>query len=117
MFVKEETLESLARVPDLTLIQDVPLSRYTRFGIGGPAAVFLETPLESSFMAALRVAKSSGDPFVVIGGGTNLIVSDSGYDGIVLRFTAASIQARGTEVCADAGGPLQAVVDCTVDAG
>src|SRR6202043_3312279 len=97
----EETAGRLAAIPELTVLQDAPLSRYTRFAIGGPADIYAETAHVESFIAALHVARSSGLQHVVIGGGTNLIVSDEGYRGIVLRFTASRILDAGTRVAAD----------------
>jgi UDP-N-acetylmuramate dehydrogenase len=54
---------------------------------------------------------------MVIGGGTNLIVSDRGFRGIVLRYCAVSLGANGPQVIADAGAVLQDLVDFTIDRG
>jgi UDP-N-acetylmuramate dehydrogenase len=62
-------------------------------------------------------ARASGIPTVVIGGGTNLIVADSGFRGIVLRYRGDSITAEGEQVTAQAGAELQELVDFTVDRG
>jgi UDP-N-acetylmuramate dehydrogenase len=110
-------IERLSAIPRLRLEQNVPLSQYTRFAIGGPASVYVETADEQSFIAALKEARSGTEPWVVIGGGTNLIVSDRGFDGIVLRFTGAGIRAEGTRVIADAGAVLQDLVDFTIARG
>jgi UDP-N-acetylmuramate dehydrogenase len=106
-----------AAIPGLQVSRDVSLADYTRFGIGGPAAILAETAGAESFIAALRAARGSGHPTVVIGGGTNLIASDEGFPGIVLRFTANSIRAEGSIVTADAGADLQALVDFSVERG
>ena len=81
----------LESIPELKLRPNAPLSEYTRFGIGGPARVYVETASEASFIAAIQSLRAAGDPFVVIGDGTNLIVSDQGFAGVVLHFTAARI--------------------------
>jgi len=117
MLVKEETIERLAQIPNLSLTEDAPLSRYTRFGIGGPAAIYAETSDQQAFVAALEVARASGMGHEVIGGGTNLIVSDSGFSGIVLRFTADEIENDGAKVRAAAGAVLQTLVDYSIDRG
>ena len=93
------------------------LARYTRFGIGGPAGVYAETASAEAFVEALGEARASGLPYVIIGGGTNLIVSDEGFRGIVLRFTADAIAAEGNMVEADAGAELGAVVDASIARG
>lgn len=111
-------LERLSAIPRLGLKQNVLLSQYTRFAIGGPASVYVETADEQSFIEALRIARAGTMPWVVIGGGSNLIVSDSGFDGIVLRFTAAEIRLDSpNHVRADAGAVLQDLVDFTIDHG
>jgi UDP-N-acetylmuramate dehydrogenase len=107
----------LQQIPCLAVSLDVPLSRYTRFGIGGPADIIAETPDEHAFIEAVRAARASGLPTVVIGGGTNLIVSDAGFRGIVLRFTAAAIASNESRVHADAGAILQDLVDYTAARG
>jgi UDP-N-acetylmuramate dehydrogenase len=113
----EKTVERLAAIPELTVLTGAPLSRYTRFAIGGPADIYAETASAEAFIAALKVARESGQNFIVIGGGTNLIVSDDGFRGIVLRFIATHIVAAGNVVVADGGAVLQDLVDFTVDRG
>jgi UDP-N-acetylmuramate dehydrogenase len=117
MPVLQATLQRLAQIPNLTISEHVWLSRYTRFGIGGPADLYVETPFEPSFMMALNIVRASGAEFAVIGGGTNLIVSDAGFRGIVLRFTSGGISSDGRMVRADAGAELQTLVDYTISHG
>jgi UDP-N-acetylmuramate dehydrogenase len=117
MPVTSAGMEALAAIPDLTLIPDAPLAQYTRFGIGGPASLFCDTPNSQSFVRALRTVRESGLPHVVIGGGTNLIVSDDGFQGIVLRFTGSHIECKGVVLHVEAGAILQDVVDRSVSSG
>jgi UDP-N-acetylmuramate dehydrogenase len=113
----QETFDRLSSLPETTVLRDARLSRYTRFGIGGPADLFAETGNTGSFIEAWRIAHASGLETVVIGGGTNLIVSDSGFRGVVLKLSNNRIHADGTTVCVESGAALQALVDYTVDAG
>ncbi len=113
----ERTLDLLGRIPNLQVAEGAVLARYTRFGIGGPADVYAETASAETFVEALKLARSSGLPVVIIGGGTNLIVSDDGFRGIVLRFTADKIASAGGSVAADSGSELGAVVDCSIAHG
>jgi UDP-N-acetylmuramate dehydrogenase len=110
-------LQSLATVPNLQVSTGVPLALHTRFGIGGPAAVFVETADSAGFVSALRVARAAGSRVAAIGGGSNLIVADEGFDGVVLRYAAAGIHAEGDRVTADSGAELQALVDFTIERG
>jgi UDP-N-acetylmuramate dehydrogenase len=111
------TVAQLAEISNLTVSTDAPLARYTRFAIGGPADIYAETADVDSFIRALAVTRASGLDFMVIGGGTNLIVSDAGYRGIMLRFVARSIAAAGECVTVDAGAELQELVDFTAARG
>jgi UDP-N-acetylmuramate dehydrogenase len=110
-------MEALAAIPGLTLIPEAPLAQYTRFGIGGPASLFCDTTNAQSFVRALRTVRESGLSHVVIGGGTNLIVADKGFPGVVLRFTGSQIEQRGTVLHVEAGAVLQDVVDRSVSSG
>jgi UDP-N-acetylmuramate dehydrogenase len=113
----EETHARLARIPNLTVSSNTPLARHTRFGIGGPADLYAETCSAEAFIAALTAARSSGLPTMVMGGGTNLIVSDDGFRGIVLRYRAHGLHAANNRVMADSGAVLQDLVDFTVARG
>jgi UDP-N-acetylmuramate dehydrogenase len=113
----EETRVRLAEIPNLTVSEGVPLSRYTRFGIGGPADLYAETGNAETFVAALAAARSSGIPTIVIGGGTNLVVSDRGFRGIVLRYRGDRLMAAGRRVTADAGAVFEDLVDFAIERG
>ncbi len=115
--IARETIDRLAGIPYVSVSEGTLLSGHTRFGIGGPAALYVEAASEPAFCVALRIAQSSGASSIVIGAGTNLIVSDVGFDGIVLRFTANQISSDGTLVRAEAGAELQALVDYSIDHG
>ena len=117
MTVPKETIDQLARIPNVSVSQGVPLSQHTRFGIGGPAAVFAEAADEVAFIEALHMVESSGAAYCVIGDGSNLIVSDEGFDGIVLRLAAQAIGRDGATVHAQAGAELQSLVDYCIDHG
>ncbi len=107
----------LLAIPNLHVFVNAALARHTRFEIGGPARVLLDADDETALMEAWRAVDESGWPRVVIGGGTNLIVSDAGFPGAVLRYTAHAIEIDGSRVRVDAGAMLQTVVDATIDRG
>ena len=106
-----------AAISDLTVIENASLAAYTRFGIGGPAALLCDTDSETAFIAALHLAESLALPRVVIGGGTNLVVSDAGFDSLVLRFTGRRISLDGKLLRVGAGAVLQDVVDHSIGLG
>src|SRR5215813_4449501 len=97
----------LAAIPKMTVLPDAPLSNYTRFAIGGPADLYAETEDAEAFVAAMNTVRESAQPLVVIGGGTNLIVSDKGFRGVVLRYRADRLMSASEWVNAQAGASLQ----------
>jgi UDP-N-acetylmuramate dehydrogenase len=113
----EETRLRLAEIPNLTVFTGTPLSRYTRFGIGGPADLYAETGSAEAFVAALSAARASGMEIVVIGGGTNLIVSDAGFRGVVLRYRGGRLLESNGRVHAEAGAVMQDLVDFAIARG
>jgi UDP-N-acetylmuramate dehydrogenase len=117
MSLVHETFDRLASIPGIIVRRDCPLSACTRFGIGGPADLYAETGDPDRFVDALHIAKLSGLETVVIGGGTNLIVSDEGFRGVVLKLANEQIRAEGHSVYVESGASLQALVDFTVDCG
>ncbi|MGQ9697960.1 MAG: FAD-binding protein, partial [Armatimonadota bacterium] len=82
-----------------------PLSRHTSYRIGGPADLFLEPVDRESLILAVRRARELGIPPLVIGFGTNLLVSDRGFRGVVISTKRAllGIRFEGTEAVAGAG--------------
>ena len=63
-----------------------PLAPLTTFRIGGPAALYLEAESDSDLMAASVAVQATGLPWTVIGKGSNILVSDRGFEGLVIRL-------------------------------
>jgi UDP-N-acetylmuramate dehydrogenase len=112
-----EVVHRLAGIPNLHFRTEVPLSPYTRFGIGGPADVFVQTGDEAALVEAIKQCRRVGIDHLIIGGGTNLIVADEGYRGVVIRYTATRIQKENHAASADAGAELQTLVDFSIECG
>jgi UDP-N-acetylmuramate dehydrogenase len=74
--------------------QNTPLARLTTFGIGGPARWFAEATSESEVLEAVNWAREKGLPLFVLGGGSNLLISDAGFQGLVLRVGLRGIDAN-----------------------
>jgi len=84
------------------------LADYTTLGLGGPAKTFVAVSAEAGLIDAVRAADAAGEPVLLLGGGSNLVVADDGFPGTVI-FVAT----RGVGYAAAAGGQ----VDVTVAAG
>jgi UDP-N-acetylmuramate dehydrogenase len=111
MPASEQAARRLRDIPHLALTPAAPLAARTRFGIGGPADLYLETPRVESLLEALRVIRAQSLPWAVIGGGTNLIAADEGFRGVVLRYAGARILRTERGLLAEAGARLQDLVD------
>jgi UDP-N-acetylmuramate dehydrogenase len=107
----------LPALDGLMVRPQAPLSAYTRFGIGGPADLLADTDDPETFAAVIRWLRERGMAYVVLGGGTNLVVSDEGFRGVVLRYTNRSTERQGIRVSCGAGAELMDLVRFTVDAG
>jgi UDP-N-acetylmuramate dehydrogenase len=87
--------------------QGVDLSGYTTLGLGGPAGSFAEPGSAAELIAGVRSADQGGDPLLVLGGGSNLVISDDGFAGTVLHVATrgVTLAGRGSQitVTAEAG--------------
>jgi UDP-N-acetylmuramate dehydrogenase len=110
-------LSRLLAIPDIEVSENVPLSGCTRFAIGGPARWLVDVSTEEALAAAIAEIRRAGVPFTLIGGGTNLIVSDEGFPGVVLRYTASRIEASGPVIRVESGAVLQSLVDFSIEHG
>jgi UDP-N-acetylmuramate dehydrogenase len=107
----------LVAIPNLHVFVNASLAGYTRFEIGGPARMLADASTEAAFIEVSRLVHESGWRHTIIGGGTNLIVDDEGFYGMVLRYTAPAIEIEGCMVRVEAGAVLQDLVDRTIDEG
>ena len=90
------------------VVEDVPLAPLTTFGVGGPARFFAECGSAADLDEALRWAQLQAVPVFVLGGGSNLLVSDGGFDGLVvqLRSEFVRFESRSDQVLVRAGAGL-----------
>ena len=78
-----------------------PLAGYTTLGLGGPAATLTEADREAGLVSAVRRADERGEPLLVLGGGSNVVIADEGFPGLAVR-----VATRGMSFApADPGNP------------
>jgi UDP-N-acetylmuramate dehydrogenase len=99
------------------LQENLPLSAWTTFGVGGPARFFLNATSEQDVLDSLDHARRRNTPVLVLGGGSNLLVSDRGFEGLVLRIGLKGITWEGTQVRAAAGEDWDEVAGACVRRG
>lgn len=76
--------------------EQVSLAPYTTFKIGGPARWFAEAVSEADILEAVEFARTHALPLFALGGGSNLLVSDAGFSGLVLRIALKGIEQQGS---------------------
>ena len=97
---------------------DVPLAPLTTLELGGPAKHFIRVQDEATLIEALRWAAAEGFSVAILGGGSNLIVPDEGYAGLVVHMRIAELEfGKDGIVHAAAGVPWEALVDEAVSRG
>jgi UDP-N-acetylmuramate dehydrogenase len=89
----------------MTIQEDIPLAPLTTLQVGGSARYFAEASSEDEVLESAHFAKSKQLPLCILGGGSNLLVADSGWPGLVLKIAIGGITTRTEEgaACFDAG--------------
>jgi UDP-N-acetylmuramate dehydrogenase len=82
----------------MLLQENVPLAPLTTFKVGGPARYFIEASSEGEVLQAVSLAKERSFPLFVLGGGSNILMSDKGFPGLVLRIALKGIAERKLSV-------------------
>jgi UDP-N-acetylmuramate dehydrogenase len=99
----------------------VPLAPLTTLELGGPARHLVEAAEDDTIAEALRWAEARGLPAAILGGGSNLVVADAGFDGLVVRIATRGVRFESTggevQVTAAAGEPWDALVAEAVGRG
>lgn len=93
------------------------LSELTTLRLGGPAARVVTATRADDIVAQVRVADEADEPVLIVGGGSNLVVSDDGWPGTVVLIRSQGIERDGAEVTVQAGVVWDELVAHSVDAG
>jgi len=100
----------------LKILENIALARLTTLGIGGPARWFVEAASEAEIAEACAWARERGVPLFVLGGGSNVLVADAGFDGLVLHVALKDVELDGELLRAAAGVPWEHCVQQTTEA-
>ena len=95
---------------DSILINE-PMSRHTTFRVGGPADFFVTPKAKEEVRDVIRICKEAGMPYYIIGNGSNLLVSDAGYRGVIVQIYKEmnEVKVEGDLVKAQAGALLSGI--------
>lgn len=113
-------IENLSRiVPKESIVLNELMSRHTTFRVGGEAACLLKVSNSKELSRIITFLRETEHDFFVLGNGSNLLVSDNGYDGIVLKLEGEfdEVRASGLKIVAGAGVSLSKVAKTALDEG
>jgi UDP-N-acetylmuramate dehydrogenase len=106
----KEVYAKLSRTLGHGLRQDVPLAPHTTFGIGGKADLFFQAATPEDLVFAIRSAQKLKLRFFILGGGSNILVSDSGFRGLVVRNSCQEVVVERNRVTCQSGAVLAEVI-------
>lgn len=95
-------------IPEDRLFRDEPMHRHTTFRVGGRASLYVKAASADELIQVINIAKSANTDFFLIGNGSNLLVSDDGFDGIIIELGEAmsNITVNGSKLTCESGALL-----------
>ena len=115
-----DELGALCRQTGAELVLNEPMSAHTTFKVGGPCAAMVTLPDIAACQVTVRSLRENKVPFRLIGRGSNLLVPDAGYRGVVLRLggsLASELTVNEEKIFCAAGVPLKNLCLAALDAG
>ena len=106
-------------LPEERIRTDEPMKAHTTFRIGGPAKYFVIPETKEEIKEIIECCKKAKMPYYILGNGSNLLVSDKGYEGVVIQIfkNLNAIQLEGNLILAQAGAILSSVANKALEAG
>lgn len=101
MDIYNKLLESKIKKENIYVNED--MSKHTSFKTGGKADYFIKVYSIEEIKNILKISKENNIPFLVLGNGTNVLVKDEGYKGIIIQIKMEEIHINGTHVTVDSG--------------
>jgi len=87
------------------------MARHTTFGIGGPADLFYEVKTREELIKVVRLARKLKIPYFILGGGSNLLISDAGFRGLAIKVKTFGCRVKNELLSAEAGTPTAYVLN------
>lgn len=123
-----DTYKKFIKQVNIPVKEQEPLAAYTTYKVGGPADLFIEARSVEDIVAAVGAARNFAIPFIILGGGSNILIGDKGFRGLVIRNLTKNIVVRGMKgmiskgvadgsvyVEAESGVPFNALVRYTIE--
>ncbi|MBT4722511.1 UDP-N-acetylmuramate dehydrogenase [Candidatus Falkowbacteria bacterium] len=103
--------DKLRTLIGLEVKENEPLKNHTTFKIGGPAKFFVEVQSKDELFKSLKAARELNLKYLILGGGSNVLVSDDGFDGLVIKLNNNEIEIKGSQVTVFAGNNLKNTIN------
>lgn len=118
--LKSEFVKKLKQlIPEERVLEKEPMAQHTTFRVGGPAALFVELNAEKEAQAVVALLNEYEEDYCLIGNGSNLLVSDNGFSGVILHFTKeySHVEIQGEKIICEAGALLSQIGRAALEAG
>ena len=99
------------------MVENEAMARHTTFKIGGPATYFFDAKNKEDIACAVKAAEQLRIPYLMVSLGSNMLVSDAGFDGLVIKTSARATKAEGNLLYAEVGLSLAQLVSAGQAAG
>jgi len=108
-------MASIQRLEDVAGVQsNVSLKKYSTFRIGGIAKYFFEAETKEDLISVVKLAKEFKIPFYIIGEGSKLLISDDGFNGLIIKTKNQKFKVEGDEIEMEAGLLMNQLVQITL---
>lgn len=110
--MKQELIQKISQyIPEDRIMQNEPMKNHTTFRVGGPAALYLELKSEQEFRDVLTLLHAEEEDYFIVGNGSNLLISDTGYDGTILHPSKEfdDVRVEGERLICESGATLAAI--------
>lgn len=118
--LREEIIKRLEQtVESDQFLREEPMKKHITFRVGGPAACFLTPSTKEQIREILHICQEEKTPYFILGNGSNLLVSDQGFDGVVLQVykNMNQVTVEGEHLRVQAGALLSATARKALEAG
>mgnify|MGYP002509535182 CR=1 FL=1 len=118
--MEQSTYQELAEIiPEGRLKAEEPMSSHTTFRVGGPADIFVMPATFDEIKRTVSLLRNHNVPYYIVGNGSNLLVSDGGYRGVIIKLGKefSEIRIEGDVVTAQAGARLSVIANRVMEEG
>ena len=117
--IRAQLLDEAGKDIESVIGEDVPMAEYTSFKAGGRARLMVSPRDTEELMAVLRALSAADVRYMVLGNGSNVLVKDSGYDGVIVRIgeTFSYVRQEGDALVCGSGALMSVVARAALEAG